>query len=149
MEPNPTCSKVTCPVPDIANGCATRHRYCSSFNFEFNHTAYVKCHEGFETVGPNSLVCLANGKWNTTPPNCTKHTCNDTSKVKHPAVSAYPTLHFGESGSVTYHEKDFSLSSGSLEVTCSANGNLIWTEQPVFGRLSNSIYHQHMINLDT
>ena len=134
-DPTPTCSKVTCPIPDIANGCVTRFGYCTRFYFEFNHIAYVKCHEGFETFGPNSLVCLANGKWNTNSPNCIKRECNDTSKVKHPAVSAYPTLHFGESGNVTYNENDFTLSSGSLEVICSANGSLIWSEQPAFGSL--------------
>ena len=143
--PTPTCFHMSikvihvCPIPDIANGCVTRYRYCSIFStfFEFNHTAYVKCNEGFETLGRNSLVCLANGKWNTTPPNCTKRECNDTGNVTHPAVSAYPTLHFGESGNVSYNDNDFTLSSGSLEVTCSSNGKLIWAEQPVLGRLFN------------
>jgi len=139
--PTPTCSKVICRIPDIANGCITRYGYCSIFYWptyvEFNHTAFVKCNDGFETFGRNSLVCLANGKWNTNPPNCTKRQCNDTDKVIHPAVTAYPTLHFGESGNVSYNENDFTLSSGSLEVTCSPNGKLIWAEQPVLGRLFN------------
>jgi hypothetical protein len=57
----PTCSIIDCGRPSLSNGNV------SYSTLTYKSTVHFKCHNGYILVGKAPSVCLANGKWSTTP----------------------------------------------------------------------------------
>lgn len=66
----PSCRPIECSVPkQTANGKVLYTK------LQFGHTATYSCRRGYRLQGPETLKCLANGKWDIEPPTCVQITC--------------------------------------------------------------------------
>ncbi|XP_035382269.1 CUB and sushi domain-containing protein 3 [Electrophorus electricus] len=113
----PTCKPVQCGNPGgPANGRVSRLDGTA-----FSHSVSYSCADGYRLAGSPSRVCLANGTWSGTEPNCTLISCGD------PGVPANG-LRFGElftvGQNVSYAcQPGYLMENGSSSTrTCTQNG---------------------------
>ncbi|XP_008426204.1 sushi, von Willebrand factor type A, EGF and pentraxin domain-containing protein 1 isoform X1 [Poecilia reticulata] len=66
----PSCRPVECSIPkQIASGKVVYTK------LQYGHSATYSCHRGFRLRGPETLKCLADGEWDSEPPECTQISC--------------------------------------------------------------------------
>ena len=57
---------MTCGIPDLLE-----HGEIGGEDYGFDAVVRYKCEVGYELVGIESRMCLANGSWSYSPPTCT------------------------------------------------------------------------------
>ncbi|CAN9509297.1 unnamed protein product [Ophioblennius macclurei] len=66
----PSCRPIECSAPkQIASGRVVYTK------LQFGHNAVYSCRRGYRLRGPESLRCLADGKWDAEPPLCVQISC--------------------------------------------------------------------------
>ncbi|XP_028329615.1 sushi, von Willebrand factor type A, EGF and pentraxin domain-containing protein 1 isoform X2 [Gouania willdenowi] len=66
----PSCRPIECSPPkQITSGRVVYTK------LQFGHIAIYSCRRGYRLKGPETLKCLANGKWSTEPPACVQILC--------------------------------------------------------------------------
>lgn len=73
----PSCRPIECSVPkQIANGKVVYTK------LQFGHSATYSCRRGFRLQGPETLKCLASGKWDIEPPVCLQLSCTPPQPIE-------------------------------------------------------------------
>jgi len=138
----PVCEIVGCETPTVPNGNFTSNTSRTKL-YRYRDIIAIQCDQGYEIKsGSATRTCQANGTWGQQPIECVKFLCNDTSGIRHAAITwnAYPKLAFGQSGNVTFNSTFFFLQQGSVEVTCSERRRLTWVTKPNFGMMLYCYY---------
>ena len=127
----PECQIVQCSaLPTIEHGTLSSDIPL----YDYGTVLSVTCNHGYEANGRISVTCQADGTWDSPLLQCVPIRCNDSSGVKHKAVTDYPSLSFGEVGNVSYNTLLYSLTNGTLRVNCSSERKLNWITEPEFGK---------------
>ena len=137
-DPPPSCTQVTCPVPDLTDGHYTLNKNVVSNGTMVTYISVIQpeCNSGYElNTNIRHLTCLGDGTWGSIIPVCNESRCNDTRGVKNVAVIKFPALRFGEEANMAYNSEHFLLTEGSMAVTCLQNRHLKWIHSPVFGTI--------------
>ncbi|XP_076814212.1 sushi, von Willebrand factor type A, EGF and pentraxin domain-containing protein 1-like isoform X2 [Clavelina lepadiformis] len=83
----PPCLPVDCPQPDdVMHG-----RYTGDV-FTFMNTVNYTCDQGYDMLGPDSLICEASGFWNDFSPLCIPVDCGDLPEVTHSLLDISTTV---------------------------------------------------------
>jgi len=128
---DPLCEIVKCFWPSVQNGLfsPTRNFY------EYNTQITIQCDVNFEIKdGQYTRTCQEDGTWGSQTMQCVKIFCNDTRNATHVSIEVYPHLSIGEVGTVLYNSTFFHLKRGSVDVNCTIDRKLLWTNTPVFGK---------------
>ncbi|XP_029944330.1 sushi, von Willebrand factor type A, EGF and pentraxin domain-containing protein 1 isoform X2 [Salarias fasciatus] len=73
----PSCRPIECSAPkQIASGRVVYTK------LQFGHSAIYSCRRGYRLRGPETLKCLANGKWDTDPPLCVQIACSPPKPIE-------------------------------------------------------------------
>ena len=156
--PQPVCTEVVCPLPDIDNGKFTTSSaimnqnghvtpdiedttrpdepddFTTKTDFTYNTAVFLECNDGYKSNGPTSFTCLLDGTWGQQTSACEKILCNNTADVKHEAVPSIPDLGINETGSASYNTEHFFLTNGNMVMECQVSGKLQWMKKPTFGK---------------
>ncbi|XP_028973250.2 sushi, von Willebrand factor type A, EGF and pentraxin domain-containing protein 1 isoform X3 [Esox lucius] len=73
----PSCRPIECSIPkEISNGKVTYTK------LQFSHAVTYSCRRGYRLKGPETLKCLANGKWDQEMPECVQIYCTPPKSIE-------------------------------------------------------------------
>ncbi|XP_042551824.1 sushi, von Willebrand factor type A, EGF and pentraxin domain-containing protein 1 [Dipodomys spectabilis] len=113
----PTCQLVFCGEPP-----AIKDAVITGSNFTFGNTVTYTCKEGYTLAGPDTVECLANGKWNGSNQQCLAVSCDEPPSVEHASPETAHRL-FGDIA-FYYCADGYSLADNS-QLLCNAQGKWI------------------------
>ncbi|KAM4876293.1 sushi, von Willebrand factor type A, EGF and pentraxin domain-containing protein 1 [Thomomys bottae] len=113
----PICHLVFCgEPPTIKDAVITGN------NFTFGNTVTYTCKEGYTLAGPDTVECLANGKWSGGNQQCLAVSCDEPPSVEHASPETAHRL-FGDIA-FYYCADGYSLADNS-QLLCNAQGKWI------------------------
>ncbi|KAH0517158.1 Sushi, von Willebrand factor type A, EGF and pentraxin domain-containing protein 1 [Microtus ochrogaster] len=115
--PPPTCHLVSCGEPPVLKDAVI-----TGTNFTFGNLVTYTCKEGFTLAGPDTIICLANGKWNSSNPQCLAVSCDEPPTVDHASPETAHRL-FGDTA-FYYCADGYSLADNS-QLICNAQGKWV------------------------
>ncbi|XP_028910838.1 sushi, von Willebrand factor type A, EGF and pentraxin domain-containing protein 1 isoform X8 [Ornithorhynchus anatinus] len=113
----PSCELVSCGPPPAIKDAAT-----SRSNFTFGNKVTYTCKEGYTLVGPETIECLANGKWSVSNQQCLAVSCDEPPNVDHASPETAHRL-FGDIA-FYYCSDGYSL-AGNAQLLCNAQGQWV------------------------
>ncbi|XP_029470754.1 sushi, von Willebrand factor type A, EGF and pentraxin domain-containing protein 1 [Rhinatrema bivittatum] len=113
----PVCELVFCgPPPEVKDAIITGN------NFTFASRVTYTCKEGYTLIGPETLNCLASGKWSGSIPQCLAVSCDEPPNVDHASPESGHRL-FGDIA-IYYCSDGYSLVDNA-QMLCNAQGNWV------------------------
>uniref|UniRef100_A0A2K6EQD9 Sushi, von Willebrand factor type A, EGF and pentraxin domain-containing protein 1 n=1 Tax=Propithecus coquereli TaxID=379532 RepID=A0A2K6EQD9_PROCO len=113
----PTCHLVFCGEPP-----AIKDAVITGSNFTFGNTVTYTCKEGYTLAGPDTIECLANGKWSGSNQQCLAVSCDEPPHVDHASPETAHRL-FGDIA-FYYCSDGYSLADNS-QLLCNAQGKWV------------------------
>lgn len=113
----PSCQLVSCGEPPMVKDALT-----TGSNFTFGNTVTYACKEGYTLAGPDTIICQANGKWNSSNHQCLAVSCDEPPNVDHASPETAHRL-FGDTA-FYYCADGYSLADNS-QLICNAQGNWV------------------------
>ncbi|XP_004677499.1 PREDICTED: sushi, von Willebrand factor type A, EGF and pentraxin domain-containing protein 1 [Condylura cristata] len=113
----PTCHLVFCGEPP-----AIKDAVINGSNFTFGNTVTYTCKEGYTLAGPDTIECLANGKWSAHNQQCLAVSCDEPPNVEHASPETAHRL-FGDIA-FYYCADGYSLADNS-QLLCNAQGKWV------------------------
>ncbi|MEJ1282873.1 sushi von Willebrand factor type A EGF and pentraxin domain containing 1 [Cricetulus griseus] len=113
----PTCHLVSCGEPPVLKDAVI-----TGSNFTFGNMVTYTCKEGFTLAGSDTIVCLANGKWNSSNHQCLAVSCDEPPNVDHASPETAHRL-FGDTA-FYYCADGYSLADNS-QLICNAQGKWV------------------------
>ncbi|XP_077904066.1 sushi, von Willebrand factor type A, EGF and pentraxin domain-containing protein 1 isoform X2 [Ictidomys tridecemlineatus] len=113
----PTCHLISCGEPP-----ALKDAVITGSNFTFGSTVTYTCKEGYTLVGPDTIECLANGKWSGNNQQCLAVSCDEPPSVDHASPETGHRL-FGDIA-IYYCSDGYSLADNS-KLLCNAHGKWV------------------------
>ncbi|MBZ3871168.1 Sushi, von Willebrand factor type A, EGF and pentraxin domain-containing protein 1 [Sciurus carolinensis] len=113
----PTCHLVFCGEPPAIKDAVT-----TGSNFTFGSTVTYTCKEGYTLAGPDTIECLANGKWSGSNQQCLAVSCDEPPNVDHASPETGHRL-FGDIA-FYYCSDGYSLADNS-KLLCNAQGKWV------------------------
>ncbi|KAF4804058.1 Sushi, von Willebrand factor type A, EGF and pentraxin domain-containing protein 1 [Turdus rufiventris] len=113
----PACNIVSCGSPP-----AIKDAVINGDNFTFGNTVSYTCKEGYTLVGPETIECLASGKWNVSHQQCLAVSCDEPPHVENASPESGHRL-FGD---IAYYFclDGYSLADNS-QLLCNAEGTWV------------------------
>ncbi|KAF2979409.1 hypothetical protein EK904_006478 [Melospiza melodia maxima] len=113
----PACNIVSCGPPP-----AIKDAVVKGDNFTFGNTVSYTCKEGYTLVGPETIECLANGKWSVSHQQCLAVSCDEPPHVENASPESGHRL-FGD---IAYYFclDGYSLADNS-QLLCNAEGTWV------------------------
>uniref|UniRef100_A0A8C3QYS8 Sushi, von Willebrand factor type A, EGF and pentraxin domain-containing protein 1 n=1 Tax=Cyanoderma ruficeps TaxID=181631 RepID=A0A8C3QYS8_9PASS len=113
----PACSIVSCGSPP-----AIQDAVINGDNFTFGNTVSYTCKEGYTLVGPETIECLASGKWSVSHQQCLAVSCDEPPHVENASPESGHRL-FGD---IAYYFclDGYSLADNS-QLLCNAEGTWV------------------------
>uniref|UniRef100_A0A8C3EX58 Sushi, von Willebrand factor type A, EGF and pentraxin domain-containing protein 1 n=1 Tax=Corvus moneduloides TaxID=1196302 RepID=A0A8C3EX58_CORMO len=113
----PTCNVVSCGSPP-----AIKDAVINGDNFTFGNTVSYTCKEGYTLVGPETIECLASGKWSVSHQQCLAVSCDEPPPVENASPESGHRL-FGD---IAYYFclDGYSLADNS-QLLCNAEGKWV------------------------
>uniref|UniRef100_A0A8C9NBQ1 Sushi, von Willebrand factor type A, EGF and pentraxin domain-containing protein 1 n=1 Tax=Serinus canaria TaxID=9135 RepID=A0A8C9NBQ1_SERCA len=113
----PACSIVSCGPPP-----AIKDAVIKGDNFTFGNTVSYTCKEGYTLVGPETIECLASGKWSVSHQQCLAVSCDEPPHVENASPESGHRL-FGD---IAYYFclDGYSLADNS-QLLCNAEGTWV------------------------
>ncbi|XP_055973137.1 sushi, von Willebrand factor type A, EGF and pentraxin domain-containing protein 1 [Sorex fumeus] len=113
----PTCHLVFCGEPP-----AIKDAVLSGSNFTFGNKVTYICKEGYTLAGPDTIECLANGKWSGSSQQCLAVSCDEPPNVDHASPETAHRL-FGDIA-FYYCSDGYSLADNS-RLFCNSQGKWV------------------------
>uniref|UniRef100_A0A8C2PBT7 Sushi, von Willebrand factor type A, EGF and pentraxin domain containing 1 n=1 Tax=Capra hircus TaxID=9925 RepID=A0A8C2PBT7_CAPHI len=113
----PTCHLVSCGEPPAIKDAVT-----TGSNFTFGNTVTYACREGYTLAGPDTIECLASGKWSRSDQQCLAVSCDEPPSVEHASPETAHRL-FGDIA-FYYCSDGYSLADNS-QLLCNAQGKWV------------------------
>nr|XP_045229548.1 sushi, von Willebrand factor type A, EGF and pentraxin domain-containing protein 1 [Macaca fascicularis] len=113
----PACHLVFCGEPP-----AIKDAVITGSNFTFKNTVTYTCKEGYTLAGPDTIECLANGKWSRSDQQCLAVSCDEPPNVDHASPETAHRL-FGDIA-FYYCSDGYSLADNS-QLLCNAQGKWV------------------------
>ncbi|XP_061487863.1 sushi, von Willebrand factor type A, EGF and pentraxin domain-containing protein 1 isoform X2 [Rhineura floridana] len=113
----PDCEIVSCGLPPVIKDAVV-----TGSNFTFGNTITYMCKEGYTLIGPETVECLANGKWSMNHQQCVAVSCDEPPPVEHASPESGHRL-FGDVA-IYYCSDGYSL-SGNSQLLCNALGKWV------------------------
>ncbi|XP_076997754.1 sushi, von Willebrand factor type A, EGF and pentraxin domain-containing protein 1 isoform X2 [Tamandua tetradactyla] len=113
----PTCHLVFCGEPP-----AIKDAMFVGSNFTFGSTVTYTCMEGYTLVGPDTIECLASGKWSGGTQQCLAVSCDEPPSIEHASPETAHRL-FGDIA-FYYCSDGYSLADNS-RLLCNAEGKWV------------------------
>uniref|UniRef100_A0A8D0GC18 Sushi, von Willebrand factor type A, EGF and pentraxin domain containing 1 n=1 Tax=Sphenodon punctatus TaxID=8508 RepID=A0A8D0GC18_SPHPU len=113
----PDCEVVFCGPPPAIKDAAI-----SGNNFTFGNTVTYACKEGFTLIGPETIECLASGKWSMSHQQCLAVSCDEPPPIEHASPESAHRL-FGDIA-FYYCSDGYSLAENS-RLLCNAQGKWV------------------------
>ncbi|XP_070794674.1 sushi, von Willebrand factor type A, EGF and pentraxin domain-containing protein 1 [Pituophis catenifer annectens] len=110
----PDCEIISCGLPPVIKDAAV-----TGNNFTFGNTVTYTCKEGYTLLGPDTVSCLSNGKWNLSQQQCVAVSCDEPPPVEHASPESGHRL-FGDIA-IYYCSDGYSL-AGNSQLLCNAQG---------------------------
>uniref|UniRef100_A0A8C6R2L0 Sushi, von Willebrand factor type A, EGF and pentraxin domain-containing protein 1 n=1 Tax=Nannospalax galili TaxID=1026970 RepID=A0A8C6R2L0_NANGA len=123
---SPTCHLVSCGEPPVLKDAVI-----TGSNFTFGNTITYTCKEGYTLAGPDTIECLANGKWSGNNQQCLAVSCDEPPNVDHASPETAHRL-FGDTA-FYYCADGYSLADNS-QLLCNAQGKWVPPEGQVMPR---------------
>ncbi|RMB94706.1 hypothetical protein DUI87_28819 [Hirundo rustica rustica] len=113
----PACNIVSCGSPP-----AIKDAVINGDNFTFGNTVSYTCKEGYTLVGPETIECLASGKWSVSHQQCLAVSCDEPPHVENASPESGHRL-FGD---IAYYFclDGYSLADNS-QLLCNAEGTWV------------------------
>ncbi|NWY42555.1 SVEP1 protein, partial [Sylvia atricapilla] len=113
----PACNIVSCGSPP-----AIQDAVINGDNFTFGNTVSYTCKEGYTLVGPETIECLASGKWSVSHQQCLAVSCDEPPHVENASPESGHRL-FGD---IAYYfcSDGYSLADNS-QLLCNAEGTWV------------------------
>uniref|UniRef100_A0A8C3N918 Sushi, von Willebrand factor type A, EGF and pentraxin domain-containing protein 1 n=1 Tax=Geospiza parvula TaxID=87175 RepID=A0A8C3N918_GEOPR len=113
----PACNIVSCGPPP-----AIKDAVIKGDNFTFGNTVSYTCKEGYTLVGPETIECLASGKWSVSHQQCLAVSCDEPPHVENASPESGHRL-FGD---IAYYFclDGYSLADNS-QLLCNAEGTWV------------------------
>ncbi|NXO38057.1 SVEP1 protein, partial [Locustella ochotensis] len=113
----PACNIVSCGSPPAIKDAVIR-----GDNFTFGNTVSYTCKEGYTLVGPETIECLASGKWSVSHQQCLAVSCDEPPHVENASPESGHRL-FGD---IAYYFclDGYSLADNS-QLLCNAEGTWV------------------------
>ncbi|KAF6127568.1 sushi, von Willebrand factor type A, EGF and pentraxin domain containing 1 [Phyllostomus discolor] len=113
----PTCHLVFCGEPPAIKDAVT-----AGSNFTVGNTVTYTCKEGYTLAGPDTIECLASGKWSSSNQQCLAVSCDEPPHVEHASPETAHRL-FGDIA-FYYCSDGYSLADNS-QLLCNAQGKWV------------------------
>ncbi|XP_070287020.1 sushi, von Willebrand factor type A, EGF and pentraxin domain-containing protein 1 [Myotis yumanensis] len=113
----PTCHLVFCGEPP-----AIKDAVITGSNFTLGSTVTYTCKEGYTLAGPDTIECLASGKWSGSNQQCLAVSCDEPPHVDHASPETAHRL-FGDIA-FYYCADGYSLADNS-QLLCNAQGKWV------------------------
>ncbi|XP_039184898.1 sushi, von Willebrand factor type A, EGF and pentraxin domain-containing protein 1-like isoform X1 [Crotalus tigris] len=110
----PDCEIISCGLPPVIKDAVI-----TGNNFTFGNTVTYTCKEGYTLLGPDTVSCLSNGKWNLSQQQCVAVSCDEPPPVEHASPESGHRL-FGDIA-IYYCSDGYSL-AGNSQLLCNAQG---------------------------
>ncbi|KAG8130469.1 hypothetical protein E2320_017145, partial [Naja naja] len=114
---SPDCEIISCGLPPVIKDAIV-----TGNNFTFGNTVNYMCKEGYTLLGPDTVSCLADGKWNLSQQQCVAVSCDEPPPVEHASPESGHRL-FGDIA-IYYCSDGYSL-AGNSQLLCNAQGKWI------------------------
>ncbi|ETE67092.1 Sushi, von Willebrand factor type A, EGF and pentraxin domain-containing protein 1, partial [Ophiophagus hannah] len=114
---SPDCEIISCGLPPVIKDAIV-----TGNNFTFGNTITYTCKEGYTLLGPDTVSCLADGKWNLSQQQCVAVSCDEPPPVEHASPESGHRL-FGDIA-IYYCSDGYSL-AGNSQLLCNAQGKWI------------------------
>ncbi|XP_052500473.1 sushi, von Willebrand factor type A, EGF and pentraxin domain-containing protein 1 [Budorcas taxicolor] len=113
----PTCHLVSCGEPPAIKDAVT-----TGSNFTYGNTVTYACREGYTLAGPDTIECLASGRWSRSDQQCLAVSCDEPPSVEHASPETAHRL-FGDIA-FYYCSDGYSLADNS-QLLCNAQGKWV------------------------